>query len=207
MAVSGHLSFPFLSPSPTTIPRTQQQKHLLLLLHLQTFCQLRASSSSSSRRISHYYTRDAGIITDPRNWSSARFTNLVNDNYDYGDDYDSDDEDEDDEDRSLDLLVRFIQNMFRKISKRARKAVRSVLPVSISTKLVGFSVNGVIILAFLWILKAFLEVVCTFGSLVFVSILLIRGTWSGISYLQDTRHRNSNIDGENSAWTGAQPAS
>uniref|UniRef100_M4DGX3 Uncharacterized protein n=1 Tax=Brassica campestris TaxID=3711 RepID=M4DGX3_BRACM len=37
---------------------------------------------------------------------------------------------------------------------------------------VGFSVNGVRILAFLWILKAFLEVACTLGTIVFTSILL-----------------------------------
>lgn len=109
------------------------------------------------------------------------------------------------EDRSLDLLVRFVQNMFRKISKRARKAVRSVLPVSISTQLVGFSVNGVIILAFMWVLKAFLEVVCTFGSLVFVSILLIRGIWSGISYLQENRNRSAD-DFDDNVWSSAQPA-
>ncbi|PIA57061.1 hypothetical protein AQUCO_00600059v1 [Aquilegia coerulea] len=120
--------------------------------------------------------------------------------------YDSEEDDDDEEDRSLDLLVKFVQNVFKKISKRARKAVRSVLPVSISTQLVGFSVNGVIILAFLWVLKAFLEVVCTFGSLVFVSILLIRGTWSGISYLQESRNRNANEFDDN-AWSGAQPAS
>ncbi|XP_058191325.1 protein SHORT HYPOCOTYL IN WHITE LIGHT 1-like isoform X2 [Rhododendron vialii] len=76
-----------------------------------------------------------------------------------GDDDDGDDdEEEQEEDRSLDLLVKFVENVFKKVSRRARKAVRSVLPVTISSKLVGFSVNGVILLAFLWILKAFLEV-------------------------------------------------
>ncbi|KAH1063449.1 hypothetical protein J1N35_028436, partial [Gossypium stocksii] len=42
--------------------------------------------------------------------------------------------------------------------KQARKALRAVLPISICTKLVGFSVDGVLILVFLWVLKAFLEV-------------------------------------------------
>nr|GLL28568.1 uncharacterized protein LOC109164650 [Ipomoea trifida] len=93
-----------------------------------------------------------------------------------------------------------------KISRKARKAVRSVLPVAISSQLVGFSVNGVIILTFLWVLKALLEVVCTLGSVVFASILLIRGIWMGISYLQDTR--NHRIDDEDhTVWTGAQPVS
>ncbi|OVA01186.1 hypothetical protein BVC80_8887g24 [Macleaya cordata] len=85
----------------------------------------------ASRRISNYsISQDGGsTIAGPRNWSGATIGD-----YDYDDDND-DDETGDDEDRSLDLLVRFFQNMFRKISKRARKAVRSVLPISISTKL------------------------------------------------------------------------
>ncbi|XP_061958968.1 protein SHORT HYPOCOTYL IN WHITE LIGHT 1-like [Populus nigra] len=61
--------------------------------------------------------------------------------------------------RSLDLLVKFVSNVFKKVSKRARKAVRSVLPVPLSTKLVEFSVNEVLLLAFLWVLKAFLEAI------------------------------------------------
>lgn len=52
-------------------------------------------------------------------------------------DEDEESEGEDDEDdRSLDLLVRFVQNVFRKVSRRARRAVRSVFPVPISAKLV-----------------------------------------------------------------------
>lgn len=54
--------------------------------------------------------------------------------YEYDDEEDEDEEEEDD--RSLDLLVKFVQNVFKKVSKRARKAVRSVLPVNIPTKLV-----------------------------------------------------------------------
>lgn len=57
----------------------------------------------------------------------------------YGDDdEEEDDEEEEDEeeDRSLDLLIMFVQNVFKKISRKARKAIRSVLPVNISTKLV-----------------------------------------------------------------------
>ncbi|TKY71223.1 hypothetical protein E2542_SST07519 [Spatholobus suberectus] len=118
----------------------------------------------------------------------------------------SDDEgDENDEDRSLDLLVRFVQNVFKKVSKRARKAVRSILPFPIATHLVGFSVNGILVLTFFWILKAFLEVLCTLGSVVFVSILLIRGIWSGVSLLQESRHQKSDELDINNAWNGAQP--
>nr|GEW76722.1 protein short hypocotyl in white light 1 [Tanacetum cinerariifolium] len=98
--------------------------------------------------------------------------------------YDDEDEDEEEEeeeedDRSLDLLIKFVENVFKKVSKRARKAVRSVLPLNIPTKLVGFSVNGVIILAFFWILKAFLE----------------------------NPTGTDDFDDENQAWTRTQPVS
>ena len=77
------------------------------------------------------------LVDDPRNWN--RNGSVVA--RQYGDYEDEDDEDDDDEveDRSLDLLVRFVQNVFKKLSKRARKAVRSVLPIPISTKLVRFT--------------------------------------------------------------------
>jgi hypothetical protein len=45
----------------------------------------------------------------------------------------------------LDLLLKFVSNVFKKVSKRATKAVRSVLAVPLSTKLViivnWFSLN------------------------------------------------------------------
>ncbi|BBH09727.1 hypothetical protein Prudu_022309 [Prunus dulcis] len=148
------------------------------------------------------------LVDDTRNWSRS-INSEVDRHYNFEDD-DEDDEDDDDdeeEDRSLDLLVRFVQNMFKKVSRRARRAVRSVLPVSIPTKLVGFSVNGVLMLAFLWVLKAFLEVVCTLGSLVFVSILLIRGIWTGVTYVQENRNQKlRNFEDESRPWTGTQPA-
>ncbi|XP_062020669.1 uncharacterized protein LOC133737056 [Rosa rugosa] len=116
--------------------------------------------AKATRRNPNYPPGGAdSFVDDPRNWSRS-----INSEIDrpYGfedDDEDEEDGDDDDEeDRSLDLLVRFVQNVFKKVSKRARRAVRSVLPVAIPTKLVGFSVNGVLILAFLWVLKAFLEV-------------------------------------------------
>lgn len=58
------------------------------------------------------------------------------DDIDGDEDDDDDDEEEEEEDRSLDLLIRFVQNVFRKVSRKARRAVKSVLPVPISTKLV-----------------------------------------------------------------------
>ncbi|KAL5706650.1 hypothetical protein ACHQM5_024793 [Ranunculus cassubicifolius] len=178
-------------PAPTNNPHHLQ--------HQFPFSSLTKKTSSLLLSFNPNNNGNGGVVSDSRNWRNSGIGDFI---YDQNDDDESDDESED---RSLDLLVRFVQNVFRKISKRARKAVRSVLPISISTQLVGFSVNGVIILAFLWVLKAFLEVVCTFGSLVFVSILLIRGIWSGISYLQETRNRNAN-DFDDGTWTGAQPA-
>ncbi|XP_062094217.1 protein SHORT HYPOCOTYL IN WHITE LIGHT 1, partial [Humulus lupulus] len=144
------------------------------------------------------------LVDDPRIWSRS-----INSEFGrHGHDEDDDEGDEDEEeDRSLDLLIKFVQNVFKKISKRARRAVRSVLPIVIPTKLVGFSVNGVLILAFLWILKAFLEVVCTIGSVVFVSILLIRGIWTGVIYLQENHNLSiKDFDDENGTWNRVKPA-
>ncbi|OAY63652.1 hypothetical protein ACMD2_16026 [Ananas comosus] len=71
---------------------------------------------------------------------------------------------------------------------------------------VRFSVNGVLILAFLWILKAFLEVVCTFGSMVFLSILLVRGAWSGVSYIRNNQYNYMHrIDNDDPRWNGVRP--
>ncbi|GMI79862.1 hypothetical protein HRI_001655500 [Hibiscus trionum] len=95
----------------------------------------------------------------------------------------SDDEDEETE-SSVDLLMRFLQSMFRKVSKRAKKASRSILPAGISPQLVSFAVDGVLLLAALSILKALLEVVCTLGGTVFVVILLLRVIWAAVSYFQ-----------------------
>ncbi|KAK4802559.1 hypothetical protein SAY86_000762 [Trapa natans] len=146
--------------------------------------------------------RDYESVSGSRIWSRT-ISSVYGVDREYGDEEDDSD---DEEDRSLDLLVRFVQNVFRKISKRARRAVRSVLPISIPTELVAFSVNGVLLLAFLWISKAFLEVVCTLGSVVFVSILLIRGIWTGVTYLQEARfHKLNGIDDDPPTWTNAQP--
>ncbi|XP_021892356.1 protein SHORT HYPOCOTYL IN WHITE LIGHT 1 [Carica papaya] len=155
---------------------------------------------ASRKTTSNISQRNNDLVDDPRSWSHS-----IAPDY-HEDDEDEDVDDDEEEDRSLDLLVRFVQNVFKKISKRARRAARSVLPPSISTKLVGFTVNGVLILAFLWVLKAFLEVVCTLGSIVFVSILLIRGIWTGITYLQESRNYRSNeFNDEHHAWSRAQP--
>ncbi|KDP44551.1 hypothetical protein JCGZ_16384 [Jatropha curcas] len=181
------LTIRFISLKSTPLPR--------LLFPLAPQASKRVFNTNNNNN------NNTNIVDDHGIWSRSidnEFLNNLNE---------EDEEEEEEEDRSLDLLVRFIQNLFKKVSKQARKAVRSVLPVSISTKLVTFSVNGVLVLAFLWVLKAFLEVVCTLGSVVFVSILLIRGIWSGITYLQESRYLKMNeLDDDHHAWTGAQPA-
>ncbi|OAY39343.1 protein SHORT HYPOCOTYL IN WHITE LIGHT 1 [Manihot esculenta] len=204
------MSFTVTLSSPISFSQTHHHRHRLRTHWFQSlpkstirFLSLKSPPPflllpQASRRNS---SNNTNLVDDPRNWSRSINNELLDDE----DEEEEDDEDEE-EDRSLDLLVRFVENVFKKVSKRARKAVRSVLPASISTKLVGFSVNGVLILACLWVLKAFLEVVCTLGSVVFASILLIRGIWAGITYLQENRYLNMNEHDDDHAWTGTQPA-
>lgn len=185
--LSPHSHSVFYSPPPTLC----RSRSTILQSHHIHRCP--SPPLQASKRVSNFRQ------DDPRNRSG-----IVIGEYDEDDEEDEDEDDE--EDRSLDLLVKFVQNVFKKISRKARKAVRSVLPLNISTKLVGFSVNGVIILTFLWVLKAFLEVVCTLGTVVFVSILLIRGIWTGISYLQESRSfRKDEVDDDHLAWIRTQP--
>ena len=52
-----------------------------------------------------------------------------------------------------------------------------------------------------------IQVICTLGSVVFVSILLIRGIWTGITYVQEGRPQKVNaFDDDHRAWTGTQPS-
>ncbi|KAF7809222.1 protein SHORT HYPOCOTYL IN WHITE LIGHT 1 [Senna tora] len=97
-----------------------------------------------------------------------------------------DENDEEDAESSVDLLVRFLQSMFKKVSKRAKKASRSVLPAVISPQLVSFAVDGTLLLASLSIVKAFLEVICTLGGTVFAGILLLRVIWAAVAYFQSS---------------------
>ncbi|ONK76058.1 uncharacterized protein A4U43_C03F23430 [Asparagus officinalis] len=195
-----------LSPSSSSILSFSFSSNLRLRPshHHRLIVTSRVPSPLRAYRKSSNYPQDTVVVVpDPRAWIGDLGEGENNE-----DDDDEDDEEEED-DRSLDLLARFIENVFRKISRRARKAARSVLPSSISTKLVRFSVNGVLILAFLWILKAFLEVVCAVGTMVFVSILFVRGVWSGISYIRERQyyHYIDRMDNDDrGAWTGAQPA-
>ncbi|KAI9111453.1 hypothetical protein K1719_017143 [Acacia pycnantha] len=97
-----------------------------------------------------------------------------------------DDTDEEDAESSVDLFIRFLQSMFRKVSKRAKKASRSILPSVISPQLVSFAVDGTLLLASLSIVKAFLEVICTLGGTVFAGILLLRVIWAAVAYFQSS---------------------
>ncbi|KAK7407315.1 hypothetical protein VNO78_09125 [Psophocarpus tetragonolobus] len=104
------------------------------------------------------------------------------------DDFDGveDESDEDDAESSVDLLIRFLQSMFKKVSKRAKKASRSVLPTVISPQLVSFAVDGTLLLASLSVIKALLEVLCTLGGTVFAAILVLRVIWAAVSYFQSS---------------------
>ncbi|KAL3369733.1 hypothetical protein AABB24_006993 [Solanum stoloniferum] len=127
-------------------------------------------------------------------------------NFEDGELLEEDDDEESDEEEetesSIDLLVRFVQSMFKKVSKRAKKATRSILPDVISPQLVTFAVDGVLILALLSILKAFLEVICSLGGAVFVAILLLRVLWSAVSYFQST---GSDFNSGGSSYGRTQP--
>ncbi|KAL1187795.1 Protein SHORT HYPOCOTYL IN WHITE LIGHT 1 [Cardamine amara subsp. amara] len=111
------------------------------------------------------------------------------DGYEYDDNGFSDDDDEEEEEddereSSVDLLIRFLRSMFKKVSKRAKKASRRILPAAMSPRLVSFAVDGILLLGSLSITRAFLEVICNLGGTVFTVILLIRLFWAGASLFQ-----------------------
>jgi len=50
-------------------------------------------------------------------------------------------------------------------------------------------------------------VVCTFGSMVFASILLVRGIWSGVTYIRENQYNYIHqIDNDDSRWSRVQTA-
>ncbi|CAA7031869.1 unnamed protein product [Microthlaspi erraticum] len=106
---------------------------------------------------------------------------------------DDDDEEDDERESSVDLLIRFLRSMFKKVSKRAKKASRRILPAAMSPRLVFFAVDGILLLGSLSITRAFLEVICNLGGLVFTVILMIRLFWAGASFFQN----NGNYFGPN----------
>ncbi|WMV22631.1 hypothetical protein MTR67_016016 [Solanum verrucosum] len=169
-------------------------------------------TSSSLSPISHFL---APPLRNPRfTICHAKFDGSIGEaaermyrmNFEDGELLEEDDDEESDEEEetesSIDLLVRFVQSMFKKVSKRAKKATRSILPDVISPQLVTFAVDGVLILALLSILKAFLEVICSLGGAVFVAILLLRVLWSAVSYFQST---GSDFNSGGSSYGRTQP--
>ncbi|KAK3150945.1 hypothetical protein QOZ80_3AG0239710 [Eleusine coracana subsp. coracana] len=168
---------------------------------------LRYSPAIRPLRASRRRHPDAVVVApDARPWVSD-LSGAGPSYRDGGEEDDDDAEEEEDNDRSLDLLVRFLQSLFKKASRRARRAARSVLPPSVPAELVKFSVNGVLVLTSLWIMKGLLEVVCTFGSMVFASILIVRGIWSGVTYIRENRYNYLNqIDNDDSRWSRVQTA-
>ncbi|KAF8102266.1 hypothetical protein N665_0199s0041 [Sinapis alba] len=105
--------------------------------------------------------------------------------YDVVPDDDEDDDEDDERESSVDLLIRFLTSMFKKVSKRAKKASRRILPAAMSPRLVSFAVDGILLLGSLSIIRAFLEVICNLGGTVFTVILLIRLFWTGASFFQN----------------------
>ncbi|XP_065860926.1 protein SHORT HYPOCOTYL IN WHITE LIGHT 1 [Euphorbia lathyris] len=141
-----------------------------------------------------YYTKSDGSASDHGDEIGEAF---FDDNY--LTDYDTD---EDETESSIDLLIRFFQSMFKKVSRRAKKASRLILPSVISPQLVSFAVDGILLLGALSIVKALLEVVCTLGSTVLTAVLLLRVIWAAISYFQSSG--NTFNQGRNS-FGGSQP--
>ncbi|CAK8536878.1 unnamed protein product [Lathyrus sativus] len=107
-----------------------------------------------------------------------------------------DDSDEDDAESSVDLLIKFLQSMFKKMSRKAKKASRSVLPSVFSPQLVSFAVDGTLLLASLSVVKALLEVICNIGGTVFAAILILRVILAAASHFQSSG--NSFNQGDNS---------
>ncbi|PIA62373.1 hypothetical protein AQUCO_00200401v1 [Aquilegia coerulea] len=109
----------------------------------------------------------------------------------FGVDNDIAEEEESDDDEetesSLDLLFRFLQSLFKKVSKKAKKATRSILPPVIAPHLV----------------------VCTLGGSVFIAILVLRVIWATISHFQSTGNRfnqgGSSFNQGGSSYGSAQP--
>ncbi|KAF2609382.1 hypothetical protein F2Q68_00046180 [Brassica cretica] len=83
------------------------------------------------------------------------------------------------------VVTRPKERPLMKVSKRAKKASRRVLPAAMSPRLVSFAVDGILLLGSLSITRAFLEVICSIGGTVFTVILLIRLFWTGASFFQN----------------------
>jgi hypothetical protein len=119
----------FLSPplaAPHRLHTSASPRHLRPSLRIRPLCAARRRHP------------DAVVVSpDARPWvgSPSASAPSYRDGGEEEDD-DGEEEEEEDDDRSLDLLVRFMQSVFRKVSRRARRAARSVLPPSVPAELV-----------------------------------------------------------------------
>ncbi|KAI7993690.1 Protein SHORT HYPOCOTYL IN WHITE LIGHT 1 [Camellia lanceoleosa] len=192
---------PFISLTCTNLRSTISPSRPLsfppqsLALHYHFF---RTRFNGNSRLISTH--RSKGSIGEEELEEIDEAFSYNNDNV-IGEEEEESDEDDDTE-SSLDLLFRFLQSMFKKLSKRVRKASRSVLPAVIPPQLVSFAVDGVLLLASLSILKALLEVACTIGGTVFMVILLLRVIWAAMAYFQSS---GNNFNQSGTSYGRTQP--
>lgn len=68
-------------------------------------------------------------------------------------------------------------------------------------------VANFLVLSFSNLLVLSVQVVCTFGSMVFISILLVRGIWSGVTYIRENRYSYiQQLKDDDSRWSRVQPA-
>ncbi|XP_057948486.1 protein SHORT HYPOCOTYL IN WHITE LIGHT 1 isoform X2 [Malania oleifera] len=165
MAVTARVS-PFISLAFANPIRFSLSPSANLASPHQSLDQHRNSTSFESPRISirrGIGKLNASIRGEPKEIDEAFFD---------GDDVIEDESDGEETESSVDLLFRFFQSLFKKVSKRAKKASRSVLPAAISPQLVSFAVDGVLLLASLSIVKALLESkqTCGCGSIFWLHI-------------------------------------
>ncbi|KAK6945954.1 hypothetical protein RJ641_013498 [Dillenia turbinata] len=200
-----------LFPPSRIQPNHDSESHVLSSAHLFAFISskpldesLISLRSSLSLEISNDFfvfvivIESENLVNDSRDWSRNRNGVIWRGHVQEGEG-DEFDDDRGEEDRSLDLLVRFIQSLFRKVSKRARKAVRSVLPLLVSAKLIS-SVSmrcehG-------WYQNSGLHCWKCSTCKHFANLCNL----IGVTYLQKNRNQVNGFGNELRAWTGVRPA-
>lgn len=123
-----------LVPLPVPAPASRHRFHTSTSASPR---HLRPSPATRLRAARRRHPDAVVVVPDARPWVGDLSGAAAS--YRDGSEEDEDDADEDedeDEDRSLDLLARFLHSVFRKASRRARRAARSVLPPSVPAELV-----------------------------------------------------------------------